>query len=327
MPLALVTGAAGVMGTRLVSGLLRAGWQVRALVLPNDPLRSRIQSLGCEIREGNISDAASLRGLCEGVDTVYHLAAVIISHDPSVFQRVNRNGTAHVAAEAQRANVRHFIYVSSASVTYPRLTPYAQSKLEAERIVSEARMAFTIVRPTLVYEAGGGQEIMMFLAYLRRFPVVPFIGAGHALKRPVWSEDVASGLLSLAGNPIALGKTYNFSGPDAISMLELAKLLLRHHEADRPFVRLPVALFRAAARVLARLMQRPPLTLSAIAGVVNDANLDPSEAMRDLGYRPLAVRAGFQHCFPLRNLASAALADTPARLAFRDPRVQKGSAT
>ena len=331
MPLALVTGAAGVMGTRLVSGLLRAGWQVRALVLPNDPLRSRIESLGCEIREGNVSDAASLRGLCDGVDTVYHLAAVIISHDPSVFQRVNRNGTAHMAAEAQRAKVRHFIYVSSASVTYPSLTPYAQSKLEAERIVAEAHgMAYTIVRPTLVYEAGGGQEIMMFLAYLRRFPVVPFIGAGQALKRPVWSEDVASGLLSLAGKSIALGKTYNFSGPEAISMLELAQLLLRHHGAARPILRLPVVLFRAAAHVLARVMQRPPLTLSAIAGVVNDANLDPSEAMQDLGYQPLSVRAGFQHCFPLLSTVSATrkgLADAPAQLALRDPRVQKGSAT
>src|SRR4051812_2196186 len=255
------------MGTRLVSGLLRAGWQVRALVLPNDPLRSRIASLGCEIREGNVTDAASLRGLCEGVDTVYHLAAVIISHDPTVFERVNRDGTAHMVAEAERAGVRHFIYVSSASVTYPRLTPYAQSKLEAERIVSAARAAYTIVRPTLVYEAGGGQEIMMFLAYLQRFPIVPFIGAGRALKRPVWSEDVASGLLSLAGNPIALGKTYNFSGPEPISMRALAKLLLRHHASERPILPLPVLPFRLAAYVLKYFMQRPPLTASAIAGV------------------------------------------------------------
>ncbi|MEO7037268.1 MAG: NAD(P)H-binding protein [Polyangiaceae bacterium] len=318
MPLALVTGAAGVMGTRLVSGLLRAGWQVRALVLPSDPLRSRIESLGCEIREGNVSDAATLRGLCEGVDTVYHLAAVIISHDPSVFQRVNRDGTAHMVTEAARAGVRHFIYVSSASVTYPRLTPYAQSKLEAERIVGEAGMAYTIVRPTLVYEAGGGQEIMMFLAYLRRFPVVPFIGAGHALKRPVWSEDVASGLLSLAGAPVALGKTYNFSGPEAISILDLARLLLHHHGSARPILPLPVPLFRAAAHALGYFMLRPPLTLSGIAGVVNDADLDPSLAMRDLGYQPLGVRAGFQRCFPIQ---SAALAGAPTQTSLRDPRV------
>jgi len=297
MRTAFITGAAGVMGTRLTARLRKAGWNVRALVMPGDPLRSRVDSLGCEVREGNISDASSLRGACDGADLVYHLAAVIISHDPSVFQRVNRDGTANVVAEAQRSRVGHFVYVSSASVTYPRRTLYAESKLEAERIVENSGVPYTIVRPTLVYEQGGAQEIMMFLDYLKRYPIVPFIGSGAALKRPVWSEDVVDGLERLAGSTIAHGKTYNFSGGEAISMRELAELLLQYHDRPRPVLPLPVFACRAAAALLKVLMDKPPLTSSAIAGIVNDANLDPSEAMRDLGYAPLGVRAGFQQCF------------------------------
>jgi len=294
---ALVTGAAGVMGARLTARLQKAGWKVRALVLPFDPLRSRIERLGCEVREGDIGDPSTLSGVCDGVDLVYHLAAVIISHDPSVFQRVNRDGTAHVVAEAQRSRVGHFVYVSSASVTYPRRTRYAESKLQAEQLVKSAGLPYTIVRPTLVYEQGGGQEIMMFLDYLKRFPLVPFIGSGTAQKRPVWSEDVVDGLERLAGAVVAHGKTYNFSGGEAISMRELAELLLKYHDRPRPILPLPVWACRAVAASLAVLMKKPPLTSSAIAGIVNDANLDPSEAMQDLGYAPLGVRAGFQHCF------------------------------
>jgi len=297
MPTALVTGAAGVMGARLVSRLRQAGWDVRALVLPNDPLRSRIANLGCELREGDVSDAASLRGLCDGVDVVYHLAAVIIAHDPSVLTRVNRDGTANVVAEAKRAGTGQLIYVSSASVVYPRRTAYAESKLQAEELVRSSGLPFTIVRPTLVYEQGGGQELMMFLDYLRRFPIVPFIGAGTAVKRPVWSEDIVDGLQKLAGARVALGKTYNFSGAERISMLELGQLLLAHHDRARPFLHLPVWLCRLLARVLGVFMKRPPLTLSAIAGVVNDADLDPALAMRELGYAPLGVREGFERCF------------------------------
>ena len=298
---ALVTGAAGVMGVRLARGLVEAGWNVRALVLPGDPLRAQLDGLGCEVREADVSDAASLRGVADGVDTIYHLAAVIISHDPSVFARVNRNGTAHVVAEAARARVRHFIYVSSASVTYPRRTPYAQSKLDAEELVrAELSFSQTIVRPTLVYDVGGGQELLMFLAYLRRFPVVPFIGSGHARKRPVWAGDIIDGLLRLAGNPVALGKTYNFSGGESISMLDFARLLLAQHGESRPFVPLPVPLCRALAAVMGRVMERPPLTPSAIAGIVNDADLDPTLATRELGYRPISVREGLQRCFPIQ---------------------------
>lgn len=305
MPTALVTGAAGVMGSRLVARLLDAGWQVRALVLPGDPLRARVETLGCDVREGDVSRAGTLEGVCEGVDLVYHLAAVIISHDPSVFQRVNLDGTRHVLSEARRAGVSHFVYVSSASVVYPRRTRYAESKLAAEQLVQASQLPYTIVRPTLVYDVGGGQELLMYLDYLRRFPVVPFIGTGGALKRPVWAEDIVDGLLRLAGAPVALGKTYNFSGAEAITMRELADLLLLHHDRPRPFVHLPVRACRALAAVLPLFMARPPLTENAIAGVVNDADLDPTSAMTDLGYAPLGVRAGFRRCYPLAADAAA----------------------
>ena len=322
MPTALVTGAAGVMGARLVKRLRQAGWRVRALVLPADPLRDRISSLGCELWQGDVSDAGSLRDICAGVDSVYHLAAVIISNDASVFTRVNRDGTAHLVAEAARSRVPHFVYVSSASVVYPRRTAYAESKLQAERIVKDSGLAYTIVRPTLVYEQGGGQELMLFLNYLRRFPIVPFIGGGAAVKRPVWSEDIVDGLLRLAGAPIAYGKTYNFSGAEPISMLALAKLLLQHHDRPRPFLHLPVWLCRALARVLGVLTARPPLTLSAIAGVVNDADLDPALAMQELGYAPLGVRAGFLRCFPAGGSAARA-----PQLAASERQFVKGNET
>jgi nucleoside-diphosphate-sugar epimerase len=314
VPTALVTGAAGVMGARLTARLRKAGWQVRALVLPGDPLRARVEALGCEVREGNVADAPSLAGVCDGVDLVYHLAAVIISHDLTVFERVNRDGTAHVLAEAQRAGVPHFVYVSSASVVYPRRTRYAESKLQAEELVKRSGVPYTIVRPTLVYEQAGGQELMMFLAYLKRFPVVPFIGAGQARKRPVWSEDIVDGLVRLADAPVTRGKTYNFSGAEAISMRELAELLLLHHDKPRPFLHLPVWLCRVLAALLALFMKRPPLTPSAIAGIVNDADLDPTEAMRDLGYAPLGVRDGFQRCFP-KVAQAAALSVSASQLA------------
>lgn len=296
----LVTGAAGAMGTRLVRGLIEGGWKVRGLVLPGDPLRSGLERLGCEAREGDIAVRESLAGLCDGIDTVYHLAAIIVSHDDTVFRRVNLEGTAHMVAAAAWSKVRHFIYVSSASVTYARRTNYGESKLEAERLVRGAQaFEHTIVRPTLAYDESGGQEVRMFLEYLQRLPVVPFIGAGRAMKRPVWTGDIVDGLLRLADNPVSYGKMYNFSGGESIAMADLAHLLLRHHGADRPFVPVPVPVCEAAARLLRAFMKRPPLTWNAIAGVVHDADLDPGEATRDLGYRPIGVREGFHRCFPM----------------------------
>ena len=177
-------------------------------------MRARLEGTGCEIAEGDIRDAATLGAAVAGVEAVLHLAAVILARDPRDYDAINRRGTANMVAAAAAAGVRHFVYVSSASVVYPRLTPYGRAKLDAEEIVAaERRFAHTIVRPTLVYDETGGQEFMLFRRYLRRFPVVPFIGPGSARKRPVFSDDVVDGLARIVGNPVCFGKTYNLSGP------------------------------------------------------------------------------------------------------------------
>jgi nucleoside-diphosphate-sugar epimerase len=295
----LVSGATGVIGAGLVRALCQRGHHVRALSPAGDLGRGRVAGLDCEIVEGDVRDAASVPGLFEGVDTVYHLAAVILSPDPVLFDTINRRGTAQMIEGAARAGVRHFIYVSSASVTYPKLTRYAESKLIGEALVkSEHGFEHTIARPTLVYDEGGGQEFMLFLRYLQRSPAVPFIGDGSAWKRPVWAGDVIAGLAAMVGNPRCYGKTYNLSGGARIRLIDLARLMLAHHGQRRMFVHLPVSLARAMATCLEVLMRDPPLTQQAIAGIINDADLPPDEAERDLGYHPLDVHAGFARCFP-----------------------------
>lgn len=298
----LVTGAAGEVGRRLCRRLAEAGWSVRALALPGDPLRARLEGLGYDLREGDVRDPASLAGAAAGVDTVLHLAAVILARDPAVFEAVNHQGTAHMVDAAAAAGVRHFVYVSSASVVYPRLTPYGRSKLAAEqRVRAEGRFAHTIVRPTLVYDETGGQEFRIFCEHLRRFPVVPFIGDGAARKRPVHSEDVVDGLVRIVGEPVAFGKTYNLSGGETVTLDELARLVLELLGERKRILHLPVPLCRALAAVLGWTMKEPPVTPYSIAGFTNDADLDPAAAIAEVGYHPRGVRAGLAGCFAQRR--------------------------
>jgi nucleoside-diphosphate-sugar epimerase len=298
----LVTGAAGEVGRRLVRRLAADGWRVRGLVLPADPLRARLEGTGCEIVEGDIRAPATLGAAVAGVDAVAHLAAVILARDPGDYDTINRRGTANMVAAAAAAGVRHFVYVSSASVVYPRLTTYGRAKLDAETIVaSERRLQHTIVRPTLVYDETGGQEFMLFRRYLHRFPVVPFIGPGSARKRPVYSDDVVDGLARIVGNEVCFGKTYNLSGPEPISLRDLGKLILDLEGASRPFLHLPVPLCRGLAAVAARVMKNPPITPYAVAGFTHDADLDCTQAAADFGYAPRGVRAGLAACIPTPN--------------------------
>jgi nucleoside-diphosphate-sugar epimerase len=297
----LVSGGAGVMGSRLVKDLASAGHRVRALTLPGDPNVGRLEGIDAEIVFGDITRPETLEGLFEGVATVFHLAGVILSTDPSAFRRINTEGTRNMVEASRRAGVGHFVFVSSTSAIDP-ISEYARSKAAAEAIVrSAAGMAWTIVRPTLVYERAGGEEFLGFLRSLLRYPVVPFVGKGLALKNPVHVDDMGRGLLAIAGNPKSHGKTYNFTGGQEISIRDLARLMLRHQGVSRPFVHVPIPVCRAAAFVMERTMKHPPLTRYAISRIEQEAVPDNSEARRDLGYDPIGIAEGLERSFPLER--------------------------
>jgi NADH dehydrogenase len=149
-----------------------------------------------------------------------------------------------------------------------------------------------------VYGKKGGQEFDMFLNYLKRFPVVPFIGSGNALKRPVFVDDVVDGLVKLACMKNGKNKVYNFSGPGSISILDFSRLCLTLMGKCKPVVHLPVWLCLMLAGIMKRVMRDPPLKWSVIAGITQDADLDPSEAERDLGYAPRGMEQMLPSCFP-----------------------------
>jgi NADH dehydrogenase len=298
----LVTGGTGAMGSVLVRMLAKRNERVRVLCMPNDPGVERIKDCAADIRYADVSRRQDCSGVCDDVATVLHLAAIIISNNESVFRKINVEGTRNMVDEAKQANISHFIYVSSASVVYPAPTPYSLSKRAAEKIVKTSGLVYTILRPTLVYGEKGGQEFDMYLDYLRKFPVVPFIGSGAALKRPVYVEDVNAGLLAVCGNKKSFGKTYNLSGGEAISMIGFTRLCLRLLGMEhKPVLCLPVWLCRAIAFLMKLVMRDPPLKWQVIAGIIQDANLDPSEAVTDLGYNPARVSEGLPRVFPRKT--------------------------
>jgi nucleoside-diphosphate-sugar epimerase len=107
-------------------------------------------------------------------------------------------------------------------------------------------------------------------------------------------DDLLNGLLAIAGNPVAFGKTYNLSGGDSVTLRELAELMLERAGARKPMLGLPASVCSVAARAWGALNRRALLMEHTLAGLTQDADLDPSDAVRELGYRPIGVREGLR---------------------------------
>ncbi|MCX7725975.1 MAG: hypothetical protein N2053_03900, partial [Chitinispirillaceae bacterium] len=163
-------------------------------------------------------------------------------------------------------------------------------------------LPWTIVRPTLIYGETGGAEFDMFLNYLNRFPIIPFIGKGKALKRPVYVGDIVDGFEKLILKGEGKRKIYNFSGPVAISIMDFARLCLTFlGKGDKPIVSIPVSICKLIALILGKLQKNPILKWNMIAGMIYSADINPEEAVKDLGYSPSPLEERLAYCLRYRK--------------------------
>ena len=110
----LVTGATGFIGNHVTRLCLEKGDEVRVMVMPGED-RSPLQGMDVEIVEGELQDADSLVKAVQGVEQLYHLAALfkIWTKDPNLHYKVNVDGARSMLTAAKDAGVGKIVFTSS----------------------------------------------------------------------------------------------------------------------------------------------------------------------------------------------------------------------
>lgn len=253
----LVTGAAGFIGSHLCERLLAMGAEVRAMVHGN--MRGSIGYLAAvppelskrlEIHGGNVRDAAFVRELTVGVDTVFHLAAITSVQysysNPDETVLTNVLGTLNVCNACRHEQVQRMVHTSSAGVyasaegdtpireTHPLKAhnPYTASKLAADAVVESFHLSYDLPVVTCRIFNVYGPRIGKFL-------VIPSIILqllrGNALKLGdptptrnfTYVDDIVDAFILMAESPKVLGDIVHFGSTEAITIGELARLIAR----------------------------------------------------------------------------------------------------
>jgi nucleoside-diphosphate-sugar epimerase len=211
----LVTGASGFIGRAVVSALAQSGRAVRAATRHPEEVTPRPGVVAVAV--GDLARPIAWEPLLAGVDAVVHLAA--IAHVGSgvaseLYDRVNHQATDDLAAACVRAGVQRFVFMSSvraqsgpASASIVRESdrpaptePYGRSKLRAETAVQGQPLAWTILRPTLVYGPGVKGNVAS-LTRLARLPVpLPFAGFTTAKRSLLGLDNLVSAVRYVLDN-------------------------------------------------------------------------------------------------------------------------------
>jgi NAD dependent epimerase/dehydratase len=259
----LVTGAGGFIGSHLTERLVELGASARALVhynsagawgwLDASPVKDEV-----EVILGDICDRDSMARAVEGVEIIFHLAALIAIpysyHAPLSYIRTNVEGTLNVLQSAKSAGAELVVHTSTSEVygtarTVPiseehplqGQSPYSASKIGADKMAEALHRSFNLpvitVRPFNTY--GPRQSARA---------VIPTI-ITQALTRDAirlgnldptrdlnYVTDTAEGFIRAAESPAALGQVINIGTGLEISIGELARRILKMLGKDLPII-------------------------------------------------------------------------------------------
>lgn len=282
----LVAGGTGFVGPHVVHKLRAEEKGVRLLARKPEQ-QDQAASWGCEVVQGDMTDAASLERAVAGCEAVVHLVAILLG-SPKEFERVMVQGTRDLVDAARKAGVRRFVLMSAlgTSERANAVSPYFRAKWEEEQAVQSSGIEHTIFRPSFVFGREGG--ILPRLIQLVRYsPVTPILGTKRL--QPIWVDDVASYFAASLSNPAAVNRTFELGGPDRLTWEELHARLRAVLGKRRLTFRVPTGLAKAGAAAAELL---PPLR-GARAGVtmldLEDNVADIAPAAEAFGVRPIGV--------------------------------------
>jgi nucleoside-diphosphate-sugar epimerase len=272
--LALVTGGGGALGRRVTADLQKRGWHVRALV------HTAAAPHADESVSGDLLDPESLLTATRGADAVVHLAALTHARRERAYRVANVDGTRNLLDAATRAGSGRFVYVSTRTASATG-GGYAESKLEAERLVQASGVEHVIVRLPEIVGLGAGEGVDDIVDRARRGAAIPVIGEGSQIICPAPADDVVRAIGAALTEPAAAGKRYVLAG-DCMSVRAFAELCVEQSGSNSRIVQVPTAVVQLAARA-ARVLPLPlfPDQLARLR-----ARNDPAtaEAETDLGF-------------------------------------------
>jgi len=309
-PRVLVTGASGFIGRFVALALIDDG-RFQPVVAGRNRPAGLDQNAYEFFQVGDLNADTDWGEGLEDVDAVLHLAGIAHVKDPSestvaAFQQVNVDGTLQLAQQALGAGVRHFIFMSSIGVNgNANLRPfssentpspkeaYAKSKLHAEfglkSLCAAAPMAYTIVRPPLVYGPGAPGNFGLLSTIVSKEMPLPLSGIPNRRSFvSVW--NLADLLVHCLLREESRGKTFVVRDGQDVSTSTFLKMIGEASGHKVRLIRVPHPVLKLGATLLGKRGMYDKL--------FDSLQVDDTDTRQVLGWQPpYTLQESLRMCF------------------------------
>ncbi len=214
---ALVTGASGYVGGRLVPELVTAGWSVRAMARTVGRLRDAPWIGDVDAVEADVTDPDSLRRAMHGVDVAYYLIHALGSQG---FEDADREAAESFVDVAAECGVRRIVYLGGLTPEDEELSPHLRSREEVGEILLAGKVPTTVLQAAVII--GSGSASFEMLRYLtERLPVMVVPKWVDSKVQPIAIRDVLRLLVGAADMPDDVDRAFDIGGPDVLTYREM----------------------------------------------------------------------------------------------------------
>lgn len=328
----LITGSSGFVGANFVKTLLDRGYKVRAFDITPCPH----QHENLDVVVGNICDKALVAQATKGIDTLFHIAAIIeLKGGRAVTQEyrdrsyaVNVGGTQNLLQAAQANGAKRFVYTASNSVviggqpiangdeSLPYTSRfndlYTETKVTAEKWVLAQNGVGGVmtcsIRPSGIWGPGDQTMFRQMFAQMVNGLLKARVGSGRAKLDNTYVHNLVHGQILAAQHLVdggtAPGEAYFINDDDPINMFTFARPVIEGVGHPYPGFAVPAALVKWAMQTWQFLhfsfgLKEPPIPPLAVERIALDNYFSIAKAKRDLGYQPLYTTArAMQECLP-----------------------------
>lgn len=316
----LVTGGSGFVGKNFVKTLLNKGFKVRSFDLAPSDLKH--ENLECI--EGNICDSELVEKIVEGIDTIFHTAAIIGLKGGSAVTKeyrdqsysINIEGTKNLLKALRKAGGSRFIYTSSNSVIIggqplnnaTEDTPYTtrfnelytETKVIAEKWVLSQNGVDGVntcaIRPSGIWGPGDQTVFKLFFEQIHKGALRARVGNGSSLLDNTYVDNLIHGQILAAEHCIpggtSEGEAYFINDGEPINMFDFAKPIIENCGQKMPKLKIPAGIIKFFMVIWQELHFRfkfpePPLPPLSIERIAINNYFSIEKAKCDLGYEPL----------------------------------------
>ncbi len=296
-----VDGATGYVGSHLVHYLCGRQAEVRAIVHPGAQEQDLqfLASCGARIFKTDLSiDSAELQKALAGCESVVHLIGSIAPKKGESLEELHSGQTKQLVealkAESTRSGTsQKIVMITALGSRQNAESNYHKSKWQAEEVVRESGLPYTILRPSLIVGRQVGRRNSKLMArYIRLIETrqrIPVLGGGKNLLQPVFVDDLCQAITKACLENKLNGQTLEIGGEEVISMKELLGKLMNVLEKNKPLQTIPPAFAAVLAAVLEK-VQSVPLVSRDQVKLSSKDNICTNNAMLnvlDLRPKPL----------------------------------------